>query len=79
MTRRFWTAEEDAALRAGFESMSFAELCASLNRDPSAIGARCRTIGLRPASPPSRGLSVLSKAWYPAPARAPGDALRSRA
>lgn len=38
--RRFWTREEDAALLAGCQTDSLAQLCQRFRRGPAAIGAR---------------------------------------
>lgn len=46
MKRAFWTPEDDAMLREGFDTMSFADLCRALDRQPTAIGLRAGKLGL---------------------------------
>lgn len=44
--RHFWSPEDDQVLRDGFDSMSMAELCRKLGREPQAIGLRCGKLGI---------------------------------
>lgn len=44
--RNFWTAEDDQTLRDGFGTMTLAELCRVLGREPQAVGLRCGKLGL---------------------------------
>ncbi len=45
-TRHYWLPQDDQALREGFDSLSLAELCRKLGREPQAIGLRCRKLGI---------------------------------
>lgn len=48
MKRAFWTPEQDAILRDGFDTMTLAELCQALRRKPNAVGCRAELLGLTP-------------------------------
>ena len=60
--RHFWSSEDDQVLRDGFDSMSMAELCRTLGRDPNAIGLRCRKLGIEAHG--LIGAAALQQAWF---------------
>lgn len=60
--RNFWTAEDDQKLRDGFDSMSLAELCRALGREPQAIGLRCGKLGITARG--QVGPAALQQAWF---------------
>lgn len=59
--RHYWMPEDDQALRDGFASMSLAELCIKLGREPQAIGLRCGKLGI--SARPDARLAALQRAW----------------
>ena len=44
--RHYWLPQDDQALRDGFGTMTLAELCRVLGREPQAVGLRCGKLGL---------------------------------
>ena len=60
--RHYWLPQDDQALRDGFGTMTLAELCRVLGRDPNAIGLRCRKLGI--AAHGLAGAAALQHAWF---------------
>jgi len=60
--RPYWTADDDQALRDGFDNLTLSDLCRTLGRSPNAVGARCATLGIdaHGATP----AVALHKAWF---------------